>query len=110
MSTGTLKEALVFPENLYWAWEKVRRFYRSIDGWYDELAVAKFEANLEPELRRIANDFKRGRYRMQPLRPLPQPKKADKDGNPQTRQAFWVAVRDQVAWIAYMNIVGPRLV
>jgi hypothetical protein len=109
MSGGNLKETLTFPENLYWAWEKVRRFYRSMDGWYDELAVAKFEANLEQELRRIAKDFDSGRYRMQPLRPLPQPKKPDASGNPKTRQAFWFTVRDQVAWTAYMNVVGPPL-
>ena len=46
MSDGSLKVALSFPENLYWAWEKVRRFYYSMDGWYDELAIAQFEANL----------------------------------------------------------------
>jgi hypothetical protein len=40
---------------------------------------------------------------------LPQPEKANSAGKPQTRQAFWVAVRDQVAWTAYMNIVGPQL-
>src|SRR3954469_25422740 len=75
MSDGNLREALVFPENLYWAWERVRRFYRRIDGCYDELAVAQFEANLERELRNICKDLERGHYRMQPMRPCPSPKR-----------------------------------
>lgn len=109
MNTVGLRSALIFPENLYWAWEKVQRFYRTLDGWYDELAVAQFEANLETELRQIARDFERGHYKLRPMLPLPQPKKPDSSGRPQTRQSFWVAVRDQVAWTAYMNIVGPQL-
>jgi hypothetical protein len=31
------------------------------------------------------------------------------DGQIAIRQAFWVSVRDQVSWLAYVNVVGPDL-
>ncbi len=37
---------LLLQENLHMAWAKVRRYYITTDAWYDELAVAEFEANL----------------------------------------------------------------
>ncbi|MDX2267516.1 MAG: RNA-directed DNA polymerase [Bryobacter sp.] len=102
-------ELLTLHENLLWAWEKVRAYYQSFDGWFDELEVAEFELSLTSELKGIARDFARQRYRIRPLRPLPQPKRKDHEGVPQTRQSFWVSVRDQVAWTAYLNVIGPEL-
>ena len=46
---------------------------------------------------------------MAPLRPLPFPKNPGADGKPRLRQLFQVAVRDQVAWTAVVNVVGPHL-
>jgi hypothetical protein len=100
---------LLLQENLHMAWAKVRRYYITTDAWYDELAVAEFEANLESELTCIRDQFLRGTYSLSPLVPLPQPKKADPNGNPRVRQAFWVRVRDQVAWTAFANVIGPIL-
>jgi len=37
------------------------------------------------------------------------PKNPNKDGEQQVRQYFNVAVRDQVAWTAVVNVVGPHL-
>lgn len=105
----TRLELLTLHENLLWAWEKVHAYYRSFDGWFDELEVAEFELSLTSKLEGIARDFARQRYRLRPLRPLPQPKRKDHEGVPQTRQAFWVSVRDQVAWTAYLNVIGPEL-
>lgn len=100
---------LLLQENLHMAWAKVRRYYATTDAWHDELAVAEFEANLESELFSIRDQFSRGTYSLSPIVPLPQPKKADPDGNPTVRQAFWVRVRDQVAWAAFVNVIGPML-
>ena len=100
---------LLLHENLHMAWAKVRRYYATTDAWYDELAVAQFEANLESEFMSIRDQFSRGPYSLAPLVPLPQPKKADSEGNPKVRQAFWVQVRDQVAWAAFVNVIGPML-
>jgi hypothetical protein len=93
--------------NLRWAWEKVRREARPGDIWFDEIELAGFELELERNLQNIAAEFRKGRYHLTPIRPLPFPKHSDKDGNPQLRQMFEVALRDQVAWTAVVNVVGP---
>lgn len=95
--------------NLRWAWDKVRREATPGDIWFDEVELAAFDIELEKNLRGIAAELRTGRYRMKAIRPLPFPKHPDKDGNPRVRQAFQVAVRDQVAWTALVNIVGPHV-
>ena len=40
-------ELLLLPENLLWAWRKVRRSYRMADCLYDQAQVAGFELDLE---------------------------------------------------------------
>jgi hypothetical protein len=93
--------------NLRWAWEKVRREAAPGDVWFDEVELAGFELELEQNLQSIAAEVRRGRYRLKPLRPLPYPKDPDKQGNPRIRQMFQVSIRDQVAWVAVVNVVGP---
>lgn len=100
---------LLLPENFLWAWRKVKRSYRMADSLYDQAEVAAFELNLEAELASIAADFAAGQWVNQPLRLVPQPKKPDKDNRPRLRQYFEVAVRDQVAWTALVNVLGPEL-
>ena len=103
------QEQVALPDNLYWAWAKLKRHFRLGDVWFDELEMARFEANLDQELRRIADDFSNVRYSLSPLRPLPHPKADGVDSQPKVRQAFWVSVRDQVAWLAFTNVIGPRM-
>lgn len=100
---------LLMPENLLWAWRKARRCYRMADGLFDQAELAAFELNLEAELAAIRHDFEMGSWRNRPIKLVPQPKKPDKDGRPRLRQSFEVAVRDQVAWIALVNVLGPEL-
>jgi len=100
---------VVSAENLNWAWQKARRLYRMADGVYDIAEVSAFELNLENELESIQKAFRSLSYKLAPLVLLPQPKKSDAQGNPQMRQSFHVAVRDQVAWIAIANAIGPHL-
>ncbi len=92
--------------NLYWAWEKTKWFYKPGDVWFDEIEVASFEANLSNELNSIKNDILSNKYQLDNLKPVPFPKNKDKEGNTRTRQTFWVSVRDQVTWIAVVNIIG----
>jgi hypothetical protein len=103
------RELLVLPENVLWAWRKARKGYLMADGLYDQAEVAEFELNLEAELESIRADFAAGRYTCAPIRLVPQPKKPAKDGKPQFRQYFQLAVRDQVAWIALVNVLGPEM-
>jgi hypothetical protein len=95
--------------NLRWAWEKVRRASTPGDVWIDEIELAGFEVQLERNLQSIADEIRKGRYRLRPLRPMAFPKSPNKDGEQQVRQYFNVAVRDQVAWTAVVNVVGPHL-
>lgn len=101
-------DRIINIENLYWAWEKAKYFYRVGDIWFDEIEVAKFDANIHDELERIAKQIKFGQYRMSPIKPVAFPKSVDEKG-PRTRQTFWVSVRDQVTWLAIINIIGPDL-
>jgi hypothetical protein len=93
--------------NLRWAWEKVRRQASPGDVWFDELELSGFELDLEQCLDSIASEFRRGTFFLKPLRPLPYPKQKDKTGKARIRQMFYVTVRDQVAWTAVVNILGP---
>jgi hypothetical protein len=108
-SVTKIFDFLVSTENLNWAWRKAQRLYRMADGVYDIAEVSAFELDLEYQLRSIQKDFTSLSYKLKPLVLLPQPKKSDADGNPQLRQSFHVAVRDQVAWIAIANAIGPTL-
>ena len=103
------KESIISSENLNWAWRKARRLYRSGDGLYDFAEVAEFELDLESQLKSISNDFETGKYELAPLILLPQPKKPSKEGSIRMRQSFHISVRDQVAWLAITNVVGPTL-
>jgi hypothetical protein len=102
-----LIEQIIDQLNLRWAWEKVRRAAIPGDIWVDESEVAGFELDLEMNLRSIADEIKKNHYSVSPIRPIPFPKNKTKDGVPQVRQCFYISIRDQVAWTAVVNIVGP---
>lgn len=95
-------------KNLYWAWEKTKWCYKPGDIWFNEIEVAAFEANLDIELASIRKDILSGTYTNTAIQPVPFPKGKNADG-PRTRQTFWVSVRDQVTWIAVVNIIGKYL-
>ncbi|MCG8004357.1 MAG: RNA-directed DNA polymerase [Candidatus Thiodiazotropha lotti] len=102
-------ERLLLPENLVYAWRKAKKLYHMADGYIARAEIAAFELNLESELASIRGRFEQGTYKLEKLRPLPRPKKIDGEGKPVNRQYYHVAVRDQVAWIAVVNALGPEL-
>ncbi|POR54089.1 RNA-directed DNA polymerase [Bosea psychrotolerans] len=104
-----LHESLLLPENMLWAWRKIKRAYRSADCLFDQAELAQFELCLDAELDKIRRDFDAGIWKPAPLKLVPQPKKPGKDGAPRLRQYFQIAVRDQVAWAALANVLGPEL-
>lgn len=95
--------------NLRWAWEKVRSYAGSGDAWIDELELAGFELELEANLEEIAFRFLKGRYKLSSLKPIPFPKSPDEDGSLRIRQFFYVPIKDQVAWVAVVNVIGPYI-
>ncbi len=96
-------------ENLYWAWHKVKRFYIPGEIWYDELELAGFELNLHDNLLNISENILNGEYTLNLIKPIAYPKGPDNNNKNRIRQYFWVSVRDQVAWMAIVNIIGPLL-
>jgi hypothetical protein len=68
-------ERLLRSENLKYAWLKAKRLYRGTDSYVDMGELAEFEIDLERRLLEIHHQFKRGRYQLKKLRPLPRPKK-----------------------------------
>lgn len=94
--------------NLYWAWLKVKSFYKPGDIWFNELEIAQFELDLSNQLASIHEDIKNERYSLASIKPVAFPKSKG-DNGPRTRQAFWISVRDQVTWTAVVNIIGRYL-
>lgn len=102
-----LETLLAAPENLYWAWLKYQRYLEATHCWIDESRLACFEANLQAELDAIGTQFKALSYRTSPIRPLPLPSYDKKRGS--NEHVYDISIRDQVAWIAFVNIIGPGL-
>jgi len=102
-------DRLMLPENLNFAWNKVKRMIGFSDGYYNLNELAAFEINLEVELKSIRRSFESGSYQLDKLKPIPRPKKRDKKNKCVDRQYYHISVRDQVAWIALVNALGPEL-
>jgi hypothetical protein len=96
------------PANLYLAWGKLKKIFKPGDVWFDQIEFARFEANLDSEFESIRNDINAGKYVISPIKPVGFPK-SPKDGEIKTRQTFSLSVRDQLVWIATVNIIGPEL-
>jgi hypothetical protein len=97
-------------DNLLWAWGKAKNAYQIGDIWFDEIDLATFESNLNSELNLIKEEILSRCYNISQIKPIPYPKGFDEiNGKPRTRQTFWINVRDQVVWLAVINIIGPEL-
>lgn len=104
----TVYDLLCLPENIYFAWQKVRRMHQGADGYVDHGEYYEFELNLEENLAEIRSKMAEGKYRLNRIRPLPRPKKYQ-DGKTFDRQYYYISVRDQVAWMAFVNAIGPLM-
>jgi len=112
MKINTINE-ITKPENLLWAWKKAKSAYRVGDIWFDLLEFAAFEANLSNELQLLSDDIKQGKYILTSIKPIPFPKGVGKDEEDneivRVRQTFYISIRDQVMWLAVVNVIGPQL-
>lgn len=106
---GKLIEKIIETENLHWAWKKVKNCFQVGDIWYDEIELASFEADLYNKLEEIKLELKKGDYVLSTIKPLPFPKGCDIDGKSRVRQTFEISVKDQVVWMAVVNIIGNSL-
>lgn len=101
----TIIQQISNRENLYWAWEQAKNIYSSGDVWFNEIDVARFESNLDKELKNIKARIENIDYEISPIRPVPFPK-SQENNQPRARQTFLISVQDQVAWLAVVNIIG----
>lgn len=106
---GKLIEKIVNTENLHWAWKKVKNNFQVGDIWYDEIELASFEANLYENLKSLKDEIQSGSFVLSPIKPLPFPKGCDQEGKPRVRQTFDISIKDQIAWMAVVNIIGTSL-
>jgi hypothetical protein len=97
-------------DNLRLAWMRARQQFDTNHYFVDYSAVADFSCNLEDNLLDVAAELSSGKYRLSPLRLAPQPKhKVSRALPPPMREVFWLEPRDQVAWLAIANVIGPLL-
>lgn len=95
---------------MLWAWKKAKKAFSIGDIWYCDYQLCQFEANLDSEIKSLIAEVNESRYKMKDLQIAPFPKGYDeKENKAQTRQAFYISVRDQVLWLAVCNIIGPML-
>lgn len=106
---GEIIDKIIRTENLHWAWNKTKNSYQVGDIWYDEIELSSFESNLLENLEAIKNDIRSGTYILQPIRPIPFPKGNNSDDITKVRQTFEISVRDQVTWMAIVNVIGDKL-
>jgi hypothetical protein len=98
--------------NLLNAWQKVNRYLLASDTVVDFEQLYKFEGQLDYEFDLIANDIHGANWKPQRMTPIPWPKiKRDNNGkiSEKIRQGFWCPIREQVAWVAVVNIIGHIL-
>jgi hypothetical protein len=103
-------DALLSEENLRLAWRRAVRYFATSTHFVDQIAVAAFGRDIDANLARIRDDFATGRYRLTPLRLTPHPKpRRGRTASIIMREIFWLHPRDQVAWLAVINVIGPGL-
>lgn len=99
-------KSIIELENLHWAWEKAKDFYNDDNYWCDGLEITKFQVNYEDELKNIQQEILKGTYKLSSLKPIFFPKTKGEGEELKNRQMFWVSIRDQVVWLAVMNVIG----
>lgn len=122
----SLIEDITQNGNLAFAWKKFKNAFKSGDVWVNEFDMLKFEANIEANLASIGEDIKRGNYLLTVMQEIPYPKasievsKLDEhdlndpcvsysEGSEYAlryRAKYYVSIRDQVTWIAIINVIG----
>jgi hypothetical protein len=107
---STLIENILHADNLHWAWKKAKRAYQLGDVWFNEIEITHFEANLYTEFDKIRIEVNAKKFSLSPIRPVPFPKAFDDNKQEsKTRQMFYISVRDQVLWLAVVNVIGGEL-
>lgn len=103
MSENRARSALSHPLVLRGAWLRIDAWYRSAD-LAPQPELAMWRLHPEAELRKLGADLRAGRWRPSVWPQLPYPKKGAR-----LRHYTLPSVRDQVAFMAHMVLLGPLL-
>lgn len=126
---SSIVDRIVEYSNLLFAWKKYKNSSERGDVWYDGFEFARFEANLHSNLLQIQNDVLSNKYCLTELDEIPYPKGSlsfpdgkelsemdktdpcityikEKNMALRYRVTYNVAIKDQVLWIAIVNIIG----
>lgn len=107
VNSTTLFEQIYNLENLFCAWKKAKNIYDTDSDFIFQIdELVEFEANLDKILKNISEQIKLGTYHLNPMTPLWLPKVST---IPESRQHFYFSVKDQVVWLAVINVIGPIL-
>ena len=102
-SASTVDAALSHPLVLRGAWLRVNAWYQS-GNLAPQPELARWRLHPERELRRLGDELRSGDWKPIPWRQLPYPKKGAC-----LRHYVLPTVRDQVAFMAHMVLLGPCL-
>ncbi len=106
MLNNSILKSIIELENLHWAWERAKDFYNDDNYWCDELEIIDFQVNYKNYLKKIQQEILENKYKLSPLKPIFFPKTKGENGELKNRQMFWVSIKDQVVWLAVMNVIG----
>ena len=95
-------------ENFYWAWNKFKRAYKVENASFNEIELFSYEVGLQKKIDAIISDIRNNNYKTDPIYPISIPKPFE-DNKSHARQYFNISIRDQLSWLAVMNIIGPLL-
>lgn len=101
--TNLAREALAHPQVLQGAWMRVNAWYGSAT-LAPEPELSHWRLHPEGELRRLRDDLRSGTWEPSPWTQLPYPKKGAR-----LRHYVQPTVRDQVAFMAHMVLLGPLI-
>ncbi len=101
---------IIAKENLLWAWNKVKYYYENEADFIPDIEeFNEFEINLDEKINIICDELINDKYNPSKIMFMPLPKEKDKKNVPQYRQFFYIPIRDQVVWVAIINVIGPKL-
>lgn len=102
----TLYDKVYAPENLMQAWKRVKA-NRGKPGW-DRESIDQFEANRDRNLAELHRLLKEKRYQPPPVLRVHIPKERDDKGKvTKTRPLGVPTVRDRIAQMAVVQVIGP---
>lgn len=100
-----LIEEILKLENFHWAWEKAKYFYDKGEYWCDQHEYFSFCINYKDNIDAIIKSIRDNTYKLDKIKPILYPKAKNSNGT-RNRQMFWVSIKDQVVWLAVVNVIG----